>query len=285
MSSLTSTHSLPTDTTIKVSSWLLVLIIALAIHVAAFVIYDLDNTQTQGAKHEGLQGVEIGFKEIALPKQQPAPVVTEKPKEKAVKKKIVKEKKIEKKVIKPLLKKTKAVPSPVIKKTTAVIGDKLIKQEAISASVTETNSITERTQNTSTTSTNKVVTTEDIKNTSDSGESEDLASKSKNSLGGGDPKVRVSYRQLLLQQLERHKRYPNSAMRRGQEGIINLEFVIDQDGNVLSYQLPSPSKYKSLNKAVEKMIKKANPLPKIPDSIRTGALEYRFIAPIKFELN
>lgn len=275
MSSFTSTVSLPTDSTVKISSWLFILIIALVIHVAAFITYELKNVDQKGAKHEGVQGIEIGFKEITLPKKQQPPLsATEKPKEKVVKKNQEHKQIINKK---DKLKKTPAVKkhSNIAKKLQPVSPPKITHQEVINTASKEINKVT----NTAlTTQSNKVIK-------EDSTEIENTSRNSKRSLGGGDPKAKISYRQLLLQQLERYKRYPKSAMRRNQEGIINLEFIIDKDGNILSYKLLTPSKYKSLNKAVEKMIKKANPLPQIPDSVNNGASEYRFIAPIKFELS
>ena len=96
--------------------------------------------------------------------------------------------------------------------------------------------------------------------------------------------MKVAYETTLLVWLERYKRYPSSAKRRGQEDRIELEFVIDKDGNVLSHKIVKSSPYGSLNKAVAKMIKRASPLPSVPEALRGNKTTFTYVVPILFEL-
>ena len=51
------------------------------------------------------------------------------------------------------------------------------------------------------------------------------------------PTVSPGYRSLLSAWLESHKRYPESARARGEEGRAVLRFRVDRSGRVLNYAL------------------------------------------------
>ena len=73
-----------------------------------------------------------------------------------------------------------------------------------------------------------------------------------------------NYESQLLGWLERHKKYPILARRRGQQGTVILEFVINTEGKLLSHKILQASAHRSLNTAVVEMIKQASPMPPIP---------------------
>ena len=78
------------------------------------------------------------------------------------------------------------------------------------------------------------------------------------------------YRALLSAWLESHKRYPESARERGEEGHAVLRFLVDRSGRVLDYAITSSSGYTDLDHAVEEMMSGAT-LPPFP----AGMLEPR----------
>ena len=103
----------------------------------------------------------------------------------------------------------------------------------------------------------------------------DLPAKS-----GSDQKIRDKYLFELAAWLERHKRYPAVARRRGQEGKITIQFTMNADGVLLSHKILSPSVHSSLNTAVIKMLERASPMPPVPQKLRNGNTEFEYIIPV-----
>lgn len=86
----------------------------------------------------------------------------------------------------------------------------------------------------------------------------------------------------LLMHIERHKRYPQQARRRGMEAVIYVQVIIDREGRVVQHQLIEASQYKSLNREVLALITRAQPLPVPPAEFGDEVVE--FVVPIRFSL-
>lgn len=91
-----------------------------------------------------------------------------------------------------------------------------------------------------------------------------------------------TYEHAILTHLERHKRYPRSARRRSQEGTAYVRFRIDREGNVLMSQLARSSGYELLDQEVLETVRRANPLPAMPQEIAGATLEVT--VPVRFRL-
>lgn len=95
--------------------------------------------------------------------------------------------------------------------------------------------------------------------------------------------VKASWQSRLLAHLNRYKRYPDDARRRGQQGVVKLRFVIDGRGQVLSFELASRSGSAALDRATLQMIRRAQPLPAPPtELLKGGRLE--LVAPFVYSL-
>ncbi len=92
----------------------------------------------------------------------------------------------------------------------------------------------------------------------------------------------ADYMSRLRAWLERHKEYPNRARQRRVQGTALLVFVMDRNGNVLSHRLERSSGDRTLDHAVEEMIERAQPLPRMPESFQEARLEIR--VPVQFLL-
>ncbi|MEM9102395.1 MAG: energy transducer TonB [Pseudomonadota bacterium] len=103
-----------------------------------------------------------------------------------------------------------------------------------------------------------------------------------NSQGGGLTGEMESYTANLLAWLERHKKYPKRAKARRQQGTVMLSFVIDRQGVVLSQSIQKSSGYTHLDKEALKMLKRASPLPAIPESMQKETLP--LVVPVEFFL-
>jgi len=88
----------------------------------------------------------------------------------------------------------------------------------------------------------------------------------------------------LLRHLAKFKRYPEDARRRGMQGVNRLRFVVDAQGQVLSYKLEGGSGSPSLDRATLEMIRRAQPLPPPPaEDLNNGTLEV--VAPFVYSLD
>lgn len=109
------------------------------------------------------------------------------------------------------------------------------------------------------------------------------AESNANTLAGGNQGLVDDYYARLSTWLERHKTYPRRAQRRGQEGTSHLRFKIDQQGALISYHIEKSSGFDLLDKEVEKMLKRALPLPVIPAELGQSTLE--LVLPVSFNLH
>jgi periplasmic protein TonB len=109
-----------------------------------------------------------------------------------------------------------------------------------------------------------------------------LSGSAESSSGGGRPGVSVDYASILQAWLEDHKEYPRRARSRRQEGVVMLYFVMDRSGHVLEYRIDRSSGYDLLDREVEQMIQRAQPLPPLPDEMTQARLE--LVVPVQFQL-
>jgi protein TonB len=86
------------------------------------------------------------------------------------------------------------------------------------------------------------------------------------------PVVSGSYRAALSAWLESHKRYPDSARQRGEEGRAVLRFRVDRSGRVLTYALASSTGYADLDAAIDAMMRGAT-LPPFPADMTASDVE------------
>jgi periplasmic protein TonB len=77
------------------------------------------------------------------------------------------------------------------------------------------------------------------------------------------PEASAGYRALLSAWLESHKRYPDAARQRGEEGRAVLRFEVDRSGHVVNYAVITGSGYPDLDQSIEEMMRGAT-LPPFP---------------------
>ncbi|MHC8364327.1 energy transducer TonB family protein [Pseudomonas sp. ZT5P21] len=95
--------------------------------------------------------------------------------------------------------------------------------------------------------------------------------------------AKASWQSDLLAHLAKHKEYPDAARMRGKVGVNRLRFVVDAEGNVLSFELVGRSGNADLDRATLKMIRTAQPLPKPPaEMLNNGSIE--IVAPFVYSL-
>ena len=96
---------------------------------------------------------------------------------------------------------------------------------------------------------------------------------------GASPGELQDYGQLLLGWLDRHKRYPDQARKRRQEGIVTVELAVDGNGHLVSHRIVGLSGVSVLDEEARELLERASPFPKTPD----GGV-HSFQVPIVFAL-
>jgi len=102
------------------------------------------------------------------------------------------------------------------------------------------------------------------------------------SVGISNANMEADYLATLASWLARHKRYPRAARRRNLEGVATLSFTVNAAGNVLRYAVVKSSGYEVLDREVENMLQRAEPLPSLPRDLGRASLDITI--PIRFEL-
>lgn len=91
-----------------------------------------------------------------------------------------------------------------------------------------------------------------------------------------------TWQNKLMMKLNEAKRYPNRARQLHQEGIVYLRFTMNREGLVLRKSIETSTKYALLNKEALQLLKRAQPLPKMPSEILGETLE--LVIPVEFFL-
>jgi periplasmic protein TonB len=86
------------------------------------------------------------------------------------------------------------------------------------------------------------------------------------------PEATAGYRALLSAWLESHKRYPDGARQRGEEGHAVLRFDVDRSGRVINYAVVKSSGYPDLDESIDEMMRGAT-LPPFPAGMTEPRME------------
>jgi len=92
----------------------------------------------------------------------------------------------------------------------------------------------------------------------------------------------MTFEQVLLGHLQRHKRYPLSARLRRQEGMPLVRFTMNRQGRVLHSRLERGSGFALLDAEAMALLERAQPLPPLPEHLPAAQLE--IVVPIEFFL-
>lgn len=99
---------------------------------------------------------------------------------------------------------------------------------------------------------------------------------------GGTVAEEKHYMQVLLNHLNRYKRYPDSARRMRREGVVTVTFTVSEKGQVSDVRVAPGSGFAPLDDEVKAMLKRAMPLPAIPSDI--GKDSFTMTLPVAFSL-
>ncbi len=102
----------------------------------------------------------------------------------------------------------------------------------------------------------------------------------------GDKEARRNAEKAYIDELNnwlaRYQRYPRKAKRKNQQGVVEVKFTLNKQGEVLSYKILKNSGFQLLDLEAQKMLKRASPFPAIPPEMARGILTVT--VPIAFQL-
>ncbi|MBU1287884.1 MAG: TonB family protein [Alphaproteobacteria bacterium] len=116
-----------------------------------------------------------------------------------------------------------------------------------------------------------------------SSEKKGAASAAPFGIPNGVEKSQAQYAGLLQAWFLKYKRYPHPARSRRQQGVVNIWFRVDANGNVLEKRIETGSGYRILDKATLDLLDRASPVPAPPAPLH--ATELTFTVPISYSLN
>lgn len=90
------------------------------------------------------------------------------------------------------------------------------------------------------------------------------------------------YRSAIIKRALRQVKYPKSAVRRNQQGVVGLELTVNRAGQMVSLAKAEPSRFKSLNAAAEAAVYDAGALPPVPAGLEGELITVSI--PVKFTL-
>ena len=99
---------------------------------------------------------------------------------------------------------------------------------------------------------------------------------------GGVVNDEVRYLQALLGHLNRYKRYPDSARRMRREGVVEVTFTVNRQGQVADARVVKSAGFRPLDDEVRDMLSRAVPLPGVPADY--GRPELTVTLPVAFSL-
>jgi protein TonB len=99
---------------------------------------------------------------------------------------------------------------------------------------------------------------------------------------GGIAGSEKNYFNELKRWLDKHKDYPTAAKQQKQEGTVMVRFTINRAGEISSASIKRSAGYALLDQAAFDLLKKASPVPPMPDSITKDTLSIAI--PIEYAL-
>ena len=92
----------------------------------------------------------------------------------------------------------------------------------------------------------------------------------------------ASWRDLVVAQLQRAKRYPSGPESRREQGVVTLSFSLSRAGQVLSRSIARSSGHSELDQEVLAMVMRAQPFPAFPAGMTQARVN--LAVPIRFSL-
>ncbi len=101
--------------------------------------------------------------------------------------------------------------------------------------------------------------------------------------GKRDAEIMSRYTQMISLWIQKFKLYPEEARQKNLKGSTVVRIRIDRRGNIGYYALERTTGVEALDRAAIDMIRRANPVPAVPDDYPPGDT-FEFLIPVNFTL-
>lgn len=102
---------------------------------------------------------------------------------------------------------------------------------------------------------------------------------------GSSKRLSRSYLARVAAHLNRHKKYPKTSRRAGEEGRVDVALTVFSDGSVDSVRIVKSSGFSELDAEALRMVERATPFPKFSNAmLNRGIDELKFRSSINFSL-
>ncbi|MCW8891583.1 MAG: energy transducer TonB [Sedimenticola sp.] len=95
--------------------------------------------------------------------------------------------------------------------------------------------------------------------------------------------IEMAYADALAAAIEKHKRYPLRARKKGQEGEVKVLFTVLEDGTIAQVQIAESSMSSLLDRAASKAVEQLGRFEPIPQQL--GRKRWDFQVPVRFAMN
>jgi periplasmic protein TonB len=100
--------------------------------------------------------------------------------------------------------------------------------------------------------------------------------------GASTAAATATWRDRVVSQLQRAKRYPSGAQSRREQGVVVLSFTLSRGGTVLGRGIVRSSGNSELDREVLSMVMRAQPFPPFPPGMNQGRISLS--VPVRFSL-
>lgn len=90
-----------------------------------------------------------------------------------------------------------------------------------------------------------------------------------------------SWKKAVAKKVAKKQKYPRAALAREIEGKAKVRLIVAADGSISSHEVVQETGQAVLDKEIDKLVKRLNPLPALPED-RT---ELSFVLPLSWTLN
>jgi len=121
--------------------------------------------------------------------------------------------------------------------------------------------------------------------TSPQASTEDKAAVAEQSVHGATEQIRsdrAAYMRALMAALLQHRSYPPEARKQRARGTVHVRFSLNREGHVLAASIARGAGFEILETAALQVLRSADPLPPIPDSL--GVDRLTVTVPIEYSL-
>ena len=94
--------------------------------------------------------------------------------------------------------------------------------------------------------------------------------------------IKANYEQTVSLWIKKFQFYPDEAREKGLKGKPVVRIRIDRRGNIRSNLIETSSGYEEIDRAALDMVRRANPVPAVPDDYPQGEV-FDFLIPVTFE--